>query len=163
MNRLAEGKSYGYIVDYADVLEDLSSALTSYEALAGFDEADLAGAVTGIQEIAKQLPQRYSDLLDVFRTVADTDDEEAYEQLLADETLRDEFYLRLREYAKTLSIALSSEQFLMHTGPADMTRYKTALRRFERLRASVQYRYAETVDYRDYEPKIKKMLTRHPC
>lgn len=161
VNRLAEGKPYGYIVDYADVLEDLSSALTSYEALAGFDEADLAGAVTGIRKITEQLPQQYSDLLSVFKIIADKNDEEAYEQLLADEKLRDEFYRRLREYAKTLSIALSSEQFLMQTEPADMTRYRTALRRFEKLRTSVQFRYAEAVDYRDYEPKIKKLLNTH--
>src|SRR5690606_36285030 len=35
------------------------------------------------------------------------------------------------------------------------------LRRFEGMRASVKQRYAETIDYRDYEPKIRKLLDTH--
>lgn len=161
VNRIADGKDYGYIIDYADVLENLDKALTSYEALAGFDESDIEGSLIGIQKITGELPQKYSDLLDVFKTVRQSDDEEAYEQLLADDDLRAEFYERLRDYAKTLSIALSSEQFLMFTSLSDISRYKSMLRRFEKLRTAVQYRYAETINYRDYEPKIKKLLDTH--
>jgi type I restriction enzyme, R subunit len=42
-------------------------------------------------------------------------DEEAFEQLLADEKLRADFYERLSAYAKTLAIALSSERFITDT------------------------------------------------
>lgn len=161
VNRLADGKDFGYIIDYADVLENLDKALTSYDALAGFDEADLTGSLTGIQAVTDTLPQKYADLLGVFKTVRNKDDEESYEELLADEKLREEFYERLRDYTKTLAIALSSEQFLAKTSSADIARYKLVANRFTKLRASVQYRYAETIDYRDYEPKIKKLLDTH--
>ncbi|MEZ5548307.1 MAG: hypothetical protein R3E74_11105 [Pseudomonadales bacterium] len=42
-----------------------------------------------------------------------------------------------------------------------MSRYKADLRKFQSLKASVKLRYAEAIDYRDYEPKIKKLLDTH--
>lgn len=38
---------------------------------------------------------------------------------------------------------------------------KADLRRFQSLKVSVKLRYAEAIDYRDYEPKIKKLLDTH--
>jgi len=35
------------------------------------------------------------------------------------------------------------------------------LKRFHNLKAAVKLRYAEAIDYRDYEPKIKKLLDTH--
>ncbi|MBW2742240.1 MAG: restriction endonuclease subunit R, partial [Deltaproteobacteria bacterium] len=35
------------------------------------------------------------------------------------------------------------------------------LRKFQLLKASVKLRYAEAIDYRDYEPRIKKLLDTH--
>ncbi|MCV5245205.1 type I restriction endonuclease subunit R, partial [Escherichia coli] len=37
VNRLYEGKEFGYIIDYASVLGELDKALTMYEAFEGFD------------------------------------------------------------------------------------------------------------------------------
>ncbi|MBN1279636.1 MAG: type I restriction endonuclease subunit R [Chlorobiaceae bacterium] len=161
VNRIYEGKEFGFIVDYANVLGELDKALSMYSAFEGFDEADLAGTLTSINSEIEKLPGRYSDLWDLFKTVKHSYDEEAYEVLLADDELREEFYLRLAEFAKTLAIALSSEKFLTETDEKTMSRYKTDLRKFQSLRASVQLRYAESIDYRMYEPKIRKLLDTH--
>ncbi|HBR92885.1 MAG TPA: restriction endonuclease subunit R [Opitutae bacterium] len=161
VNRLHEGKEFGYIVDYANVLGPLDEALTMYSAFEGFDEADIEGTLLSIHAEVAKLPQRYSDLWALFKTVKHSNDSEAYEQLLADESIRDEFYTRLSEYAKTFSIALSSEKFLFETDEALLARYKKDLKQFQKLKASVKLRYAEAIDYRDYEPKIKKLLDTH--
>jgi len=161
VNRIYEGKEFGFIVDYANVLGELDKALSMYSAFEGFDEADLAGTLSSINSEIEKLPGRYSDLWDLFKTVKHSYDEEAYEVLLADDELREEFYLRLAEFAKTLAIALSSEKFLTETDEKTMSRYKTDLRKFQSLRASVQLRYAESIDYRMYEPKIRKLLDTH--
>ena len=105
-----------------------------------------------------KLPQRYSDLWGIFKEVKNSRDEERYEVLLADDAVRNEFYERLTEYSKTLAIALSAEQFIMQTDEAQLNRYKNDLKRFQKLRSAVQLRYAETIDYRDYEPRIKKLI-----
>ena len=161
VNRLHEKKEYGYIVDYANVLEELDKALNKYDALAGFDETDLKGILASIDEEAARLEQRYSALWDVFKEIKGTHDEESYEVLLADEKLRDDFYERLTAYEKTLAIALSSEKFIMRIDADELQRHKNDLKFFEKLRKAVRIRYAEAVDYRDYEPRIKKLLDTH--
>ena len=161
VNRLCDGKDFGFIIDYADVLENLDKALTAYQALADFDQSDLDGALTSVSSEIESLPQKYAALVDIFKPLRASYIENDYEEFLSDEILREEFYDRLRDYAKTLSIALSSENFLSATDVADIARYKSALKRFEKLKASVQYRYAEVVDYKEYEPKIQKLLDTH--
>jgi len=161
VNRLFEGKDFGYIVDYASVLGELDRALGVYGALEGFDNEDLEGTLTSVREEVSKLPQRYSDLWDLFKEVGNRYDEEAYEVLLGDTALREEFYRRLADYAKTLGIALSTEQFVMETADDKLRRYKDDLKRFRNLRASVKLRYAEAIDYRDYEPRIRKLLDTH--
>ncbi|MBN8995232.1 MAG: HsdR family type I site-specific deoxyribonuclease [Rhizobiales bacterium] len=159
VNRVAEGKDYGYVVDYCSVLGELNQALTDYSALEGFDEADLAGTVISIKAETEKLGQRHSELWDVFRGVANTADEEALEQHLSDEARRDEFYDRLNAFARTLAIALSSHEFA--NDPANQRRitgYRNDLRRFENLRRAVGTRYQDAVDYGQYRKRIEKLL-----
>ncbi len=161
VNRIYEDKEYGYVIDYVGLLGELDKALTMYSAFEGFDEEDLADTLASVNVEVERLPQRYSDLWDLFKEVKNSYDEEAYEILLADDALRKEFYQRLAEYAKTFAIALSTEAFVMGIDEAKLRRYKADLKRFQNLKVSVKLRYAEAIDYRDYEPKIKKLLDTH--
>ncbi|WP_029462309.1 type I restriction endonuclease subunit R [Serpentinimonas barnesii] len=167
VNRLYEDESgsktkdFGYVIDYVGVLGELDQALTTYSALDGFDAKDLDGALSSIHEETKALPQRHAELWDLFKTVKNRHDEEAFEQLLADEKLRAGFYERLSAYAKTLAIALSSERFITEIPEHKLRAYKNDLKRFVNLKAAVKLRYAESVDYRDFEPRIQKLLDTH--
>jgi type I restriction enzyme R subunit len=161
VNRLHEGKEFGYIVDYASVLGELDKALTMYSAFEGFDEDDLLGTLSSINDEVFKLPQHYSDLWDIFKEIKNQHDEEEFEVLLADDALREDFYDRLSEYSKTLGIALSTEQFIMGTDEAKLKKYKDDLKRLQNLKAAVKLRYAESIDYRDYEPRIRKLLDTH--
>jgi type I restriction enzyme R subunit len=161
VNRLSEDKDEGFVVDYVGLLGELDKALIMYSAFEGYDEDDLKGSLTSIATEIEKLPQRYSDLWDLFKEVKNSYDEEAYEVLLADDEKREDFYQRLAEYSKTLGMALSSEAFIMNVEEAKLSRYKSDLKRFHNLKAAVKLRYAEAIDYRDYEPKIKKLLDTH--
>ncbi|MBL8527281.1 MAG: HsdR family type I site-specific deoxyribonuclease [Burkholderiales bacterium] len=166
VNRIYDGegarsKEFGYVIDYAGILGELDQALTTYSALEGFDEGDLTGALASIYDEVRQLPQRHAELWDVFKTVANRQDEEAFEQLLADEKIRENFYDQLSAYARTLAIAMSSEAFITGTPETRLKGYKADLKRFTNLKAAVKLRYAESIDYRDYEPKIQKLLDTH--
>ncbi|MEN8264709.1 MAG: type I restriction endonuclease subunit R [Nitrospirota bacterium] len=166
VNRLYENedsgtdKDFGFIVDYASILGELDQALTMYAdaGLTGFDEEDLEGTLASIQEEVAKLPQLHSDLWDLFKEVKNQHDEEAYEILLGDEALREEFYYRLTQYSNALGIALSTEKFIMETHETKLSQYRDDLKRFHKLKAHVKFRYQEVIDYRDYEPKIKKLL-----
>ena len=157
----AKVKDFGFVIDYVGVLGELDQALSTYSALEGFEAADLEVALTSIHEETKALPQRHAELWDLFKTVKNRQDEEAFEQLLADEKLRADFYERLSAYAKTLAIALSSERFITDTPEQKLRAYKNDLKRFVNLKAAVKLRYAESVDYRDFEPRIQKLLDTH--
>ena len=161
VNRLHEGKDFGYIVDYSNILGELDKALTMYDAFEGFDEDDLAGTLMSVNEEIAKLPQHYSELWDIFKEVKNKHDEEAFEVLLADESLREDFYDVLSQYSKTLGIALSTDKFIMEIDEDKLKKYKDDLKRFQNLKASVKLRYAESIDYRDYEPKIQKVLNTH--
>lgn len=158
-----EPKDFGYIVDYASILGELDKAMTMYAeaGLEGFDEEDLAGTLLSVHEEVAKLPQQHSDLWDLFKEVKNQHDEEAYEMLLADDALREVFYGRLATYGKTLSMALSTERFIMNTPEVRQQQYKDDFKRFRQLKAAVKLRYAESIDYRDYEPKIQKLLNTH--
>lgn len=167
VNRLYEdesgskSKEFGFIIDYVGVLGELDQALSTYSALQGFEETDLQGALASIHDEVKALPQRHAELWDLFKTMKNRQDEEAFEQLLADEKLRIRFYERLSAYARTLAIALSSERFVTETPDRKLQAYKHDLKRFVNLKAAVKLRYAESVDYRDFEPRIQKLLDTH--
>ncbi|MFC1786840.1 type I restriction endonuclease subunit R [Halobacteriota archaeon] len=158
VNRVYDGKDYGYIIDYNGILKELDEALSTYSALEDFDEEDLTGTVVSVVEEVRTLSQKHSDLWEIFKKITNKRDEEEYERLLADKELRQLFYDRLSDFSRTLGIALSTSWFYDEVDDAQIQRYKEELKFFQKLRASVKRRYAETIDYKEYEPKIKKLL-----
>ncbi|MCC5878216.1 MAG: type I restriction endonuclease subunit R [Candidatus Sumerlaeia bacterium] len=161
VNRLYEGKDFGYVLDYVGVLGKLDEALNVYGGLPEFDQIDLEGALSDISEYIQKLPQRHSDLWELFRPIRNRKDQEAFEQLLEDEALRAKFYERLSAYARVLQIALSSVEFSEETPPEKLRRYQQDLKFFESLRRSVRQRYAEQVDFKEYEKRIRALVDRH--
>jgi type I restriction enzyme R subunit len=161
VNRLADGKDFGYIVDYRGVLGELNAALNRYDALAAFDAEDVAEIVHDIEEQIALLPQRHSDLWAIFAPVANRNDREALERFLAPEDRRQRFYTALTAYAQTLRVALSSVRFFTDTPDAQIARYQGDLKFFHALRQAVRLRYAEAIDYREYEAKVRKLMDEH--
>ncbi len=161
VNRLCDGKEFGYILDYRGVLENLDHALDLYSSLPEFDAGDIKDILTDVSVETQALPQKHSLLWDTFKEVKNRQDEEEYELLLADEELRAKFYERLSAFSKTLAIALSSVKFLEETEPEKLNCYRADLKFFSKLRTAVRRRYAEVVDFGEYEPKIQKLLDTH--
>lgn len=158
VNRLEEGKDYGYILDYYGVLGDLNDALNEYRALEGYDPEDIEGTITTVWEEVQSLRQKHTALWDIFKTIKNKLDEEEYEQLLSDEQLRQQFYKRLSEFSRTLQIALSTIKFIEETPESTIEKYKKDLHFFQKLRVSVKKRYAEEIDYSEYEKKVQKLI-----
>ncbi|EKO33111.1 type I site-specific deoxyribonuclease, HsdR family [Leptospira santarosai str. CBC379] len=161
VNRLNEGKDFGVIIDYRGILENLNHALDLYSKLPDFDPEDLKHILTDMQEEIKHLPQIHSTLWETFKSIKNKKDEEEFEELLGDEKLRNTFFERLSAYARTLGIALSNERFLEETSKEKLAMYRENLGFFAKLRVSVRRRYAEIVDFSEYEPRIQKLLDTH--
>jgi type I restriction enzyme R subunit len=159
VNRLHPGKDFGYVIDYYGVISYLNDALELYSSLEGkFDKEDLEGALTDIGEELKSLPSLHDALWDLFRDIRNKKDEEAFEIALAEPVKREEFYSKLSRFSRTFKAALSSLHWLQGTPEEKIVRYKDDVVFFQRLRAAAKIRYAEGIDYRDYEQQIQKML-----
>lgn len=161
VNRLYEGKEYGLILDYSGVIEELDQAIDFYAQLADYDRQDLEETVAYVADKAARLPQLHSTLWDLFDGVKGSTDPEVYEVHLRDEALRATFYERFSQFARTLALALSSMGFLESTPEKTVNKYKADLKFFQNLRAAVTRRYQETIDFSEYEPRIRKLLDTH--
>lgn len=157
VNRLAEGKDYGEIIDYYGLLTELDEALLTYSNIGDFDEEDIQDALISAQEEIKKLPQLHSDLWEIFNGI-NKYDIEAYEQHLKYEDDRDKFYDKLSQYSKVLQLALGNFKFLEETPEKKIVTYKNDLKFFLNLRVSLKSRYAESIDRKEYEAKIQKLI-----
>jgi type I restriction enzyme R subunit len=158
VNRLFEGKDYGYVIDYVGILGTLTDAINTYSALSGFEQEDLQGTITPIKEVIDSLPKQHKDLWDVFKDCENTEDNEALERYLRHDDLRDEFYEKLSNFARTLQAAFSADKLFDYIDEAEIKKYKKDLKFFENLRRSVRIRYGEAIDHREYEDRVQKML-----
>ncbi len=165
VNRLYETdgveKQFGFIIDYEGLLGELDKALTTYAAFQGFDASDLAGTVHDVREQIRKLSQLHDQLWELFRPVKNKRDMEQFEQFLADEAVRQEFYERLRAFGRCLHISLSSHKILDVFDQARIDALKRDWKQFSELRHSVRLRYQETVDVKEFEPKIQSLLDDH--
>lgn len=158
VNRLFQGKEYGYIIDYVGLLGNLDEALTEYSALEDFDEDDLQNAVVDMTDEVRKVPIHHAAVLDIFKSVKNKNDIEALERCIAPQDIRDEFYERLSQFARTLQVAMASDVFYEEFSEREIGFYKSELKKFQSLRVSAMYRYAEAISYKEYEPRVKKLL-----
>ena len=161
VNRIYPDKEFGYIIDYYGVIENLDDALQLYSSFEDFDDEDLAGTLTNIADEIKKLPQKHADLWDIFKTIPNKRDAEAYQQLLKDEAIRVLFYDKLAAFAKSLKLALSSIQFHNEVEERVISRYKEDLTMFLKLRLAVVERFSDEIDYKQYEGQIQKLIDTH--
>lgn len=161
VNRVYTGKDFGYIIDYYGVLKALGEAMEKYTDMADYDSEDLAGTFANVSEEIKKLAQQHSVLWDIFKSVSNKKDEEAYEQLLRDEALRNSFYEKVSAFSRALKMALSTLQFHKDTPESLIQKYKEDAAFFLNLRSSVNQRYSDTVDFSQYEKQLQKLIDKH--
>jgi type I restriction enzyme, R subunit len=161
VNRLREGKEFGFVIDYFGVTGELGRSLDLYTSLSEFEREDLTSALTDISEEAAKLPRRRSELWDIFKGLGERDDEEAFERALADEELRGRFYEKFSAFNRTMSVSFSSAKFVSDMPREELERYKKDLVFFQKLRASVKQLHAEEIDFREHEAKVQKLIDSH--
>ncbi len=162
VNRLAEGKDYGLIIDYYGNLENLDGALKMYSGdKDSFDEEDLVGTITTISKELEKLPQAHSNVWNIFKTIKNKYDETTYEELLSDEEKRHSFYEKLSIFVRLLNLALSSLDFVKITPEKQVDKYKKDAKFFLGLRISVKRRFFDELDYKEYEAQVQKLIDKH--
>ncbi|WP_203329067.1 type I restriction endonuclease subunit R [Candidatus Laterigemmans baculatus] len=102
VNRTGHGKSAGILVDYYGVAGHLRDALAAYSA------EDIEGALQSLKDEIPTLRDRHARVVDLFHShgVDDITDTDAAVYLLADERLRAEFSVKLKQFLATLDLVL---------------------------------------------------------
>ncbi|WP_459827722.1 type I restriction endonuclease subunit R [Campylobacter concisus] len=158
VNRLYDGKDYGYIIDYRGLLGELDEALTSYASLSGFDPEDITGAVIDVRSEIIKAKTYYTHLDDLFSSVKFKDDLESYVAVLEDVQKRDDFKEWLSQFARAFKLALSSEKIYDILSEEEIKAYKQRVKFYNELRKAVQLRYHEACDFGKYEAQMQKLL-----
>lgn len=160
VNRLCDGKDYGYIVDYRGLLGELDKALTMYQdaGLEEFKEEDIKSSVYYIDTEINNMFEAYEDLNGLFKDIKNKNDLEEYEELLEDEKIRKDFYNKLCKFGSMLGIILPSDQAYYRIGKEKISELRKAISFYQKLRATVKLRYSETIDHKEYEAKMQKLL-----
>ncbi|MGM0703348.1 MAG: type I restriction endonuclease subunit R [Pseudomonadota bacterium] len=146
VNRTGHGKSHGIVVDYFGVANHLK------EALAAYSEEDIEGALQSLKDEIPLLRDRHLRVIDVLRGqgVDDLDDAEEAVQALADERVRAEFLVKLKEFNRGLDDVLPRPEGLEFVNDAKRLAYIHALAR---------NRYKDTPELgRDIGNKVRKLI-----
>jgi type I restriction enzyme R subunit len=167
VNRVAKGKTRGYVVDYIGLTGYLKEALSIY---AADDQPDLQ---EGLKNIATEVPvleARYRRLLQLFqdRGVGEiepwvrqqiTDPQQIYDVLqLAIEAMKDlkaraNFEVYLKKFLQSMDIILPNSA---------ANAYKTAVKRFGYLLAKVKDRYKDdTLSISGAGQKVRTLINEH--
>ena len=158
VNRTADHKEVGLLVDYYGVGAHLQKALQSY---APEDAEDAVGALASIKDELPKLRDRHARVVAVFAQAGvetfDTDqDVEACVEVLADEALRARFGVVLKQFLTTLDVVLPRPEGLPYVKDA---------KRFGRIQTVARRRYRDA-GLGDFDPslygeKVRKLIDEH--
>lgn len=81
-----------------------------------------------------------------------------WQKNLSDDELRNEFYDKLKNFANSLNLALTSRSIFVEVGLDLIEKYRNDYKFFNKLRYSVIERYDNTIDLSKYESGIKNLI-----
>jgi type I restriction enzyme R subunit len=146
VNRTGFGKRHGIVVDYYGVANNLEEALKVYSA------ADVEGALQSLKNEIPLLRDRHLRVIDVLRAkgIESLDDAEECVAVLADERVRAEFTVKLKQFMQSLDDVLPRPEGLEFTGDAKRLAYIYAIAR---------NRYKDTPTLgKDVGAKVRKLI-----
>ena len=146
VNRTGHGKHSGIVVDYYGVANHLK------EALAAYSDEDVEGALQSIKDELPILRDRHLRVIDVLRSQG-VDDLSAVEdavQALADERVRAEFTVKLKQFNQSLDEVLPRPEGLEFVDDA---------KRLAHIHALARARYKDTPEIgKDVGGKVRQLI-----
>ncbi|MFD6587347.1 type I restriction endonuclease subunit R [Streptomyces anulatus] len=153
VNRTADGKAAGFVVDYAGISKHLQAAMDAYAA------EDAEGAPTDFSaEIARLEPRRNRlRMLFTEQSVTPAGDKQTLEecvQLLADDELRSQFDSALRKFLATVEMVMPRREAKPYLADA---------RLYAEISTWARSRYQDTSDFDAslYGEKVRELINHH--
>ena len=173
VNRLdGDDKEYGYIIDYKDLFKSLEASIKDYtaEVFDGYDKADVAGLLSDRLGKARE---RLDEALESVRTLCEPVeapcDTLAYQRFFcakdtADkEALKENEPKRLTLYRLVASLLrayadAANEMTEAGYSEAEITKIKTDVDHFEKVRNEVKLASGDYIDLKMYEPAMRHLI-----
>jgi type I restriction enzyme R subunit len=149
VNRTGGGKKFGIVVDYFGLAHHLRDALKVYA------DEDIEGALQSLKDEVPVLRDRHLRVLEIFRSrgIDDLGDHEACVELLANERLRAEFAVKLKQFLDMLDVVLPRPEGLPFAPDAKQLAF---------IYARARNRYRDTpVLGKDVGAKVRKLIDDH--
>lgn len=167
VNRIAKGKTRGYIVDYIGLTDHLKEALSIY---ATEDQKDLEESLKDISSEVPVLEARYRRLIQLFKEQGVADIEGFAEQTITDPKKTYEILEQAVEAMKDLKLRANFEVYLIKflqsmdiiLPNAAANPYKIPVKRFGYLFARVKDRYKDdSLSISSAGEKVRKIINDH--
>jgi len=161
VNRTADGKDYGLVVDYYGVVNHLSEALSAYADADGKLDDLAAGALRSIAEEASRLSDRHARIRQFFAShgIDPVDDPKVIEQcvqLFENPELRARFDIDLKRFLLSLDIVLPRPEARPFIADAKL---------FGRIQFETRRRYRDQsnggFDPSLYREKVRQLIDEH--
>jgi type I restriction enzyme, R subunit len=149
VNRTGHGKKFGIVVDYFGLAHHLKEALSVYA------DEDIDGALQSLKDEVPVLRDRHLRVVDLFRSrgIESLADHEACVEALADERLRAEFSVKLKQFLDTLDVVLPRPEGLPFSPDAKLLAF---------IYARARNRYRDTPMLgKDVGAKVRKLIDDH--
>ena len=149
VNRTGYGKKFGIVVDYFGLAHHLKQALNVYA------DDDVDGALQSLKDEIPVLHDRHTRVVDLFRSrdIESIADHDACVEALADERLRAEFSVKLKQFLDTLDVVLPRPEGLPFASDAKLLAF---------IYARARNRYRDTpVLGKDVGAKVRKLIDDH--
>lgn len=163
-NRLYDNKDRGFIIDYRGINKAMDNAVKIYRDLANFEEDDIKDVIFSIGDILKELQTNHQNLANFFAELEQFKGkgklQEIYEQFLDTKEKRERFYELLSLFARSIDALITLPRYKESISEEEIKRYKNDLKFYLNLKASVQQRYHEKIDFKLYETRIKNLVDR---
>lgn len=149
VNRTAEGKTYGVVVDYWGDNRRISDALDMFS-----EEDGIATALRPLSEKIQLLESRHRAAIRLFEEINRQDDTACIE-LLGPDDIRAKFELDFLRFAEAMDMVLPDPKALEEPYPSD-------LKWLSRIRVLARRAYhQEPFDPKDYGAKVGEIITSH--
>lgn len=149
VNRTADGKTYGLVVDYWGDNRRIADALDMFS-----DEDGIASALRPLSEKIQLLESRHRAAIRLFEGISRQDDT-ACVQLLRKDDIRAKFELDFLRFAEAMDMVLPDPKALEEPYPSDLTW-------LSRIRVLARRAYhEEPFDPKDYGAKVGEIITNH--
>lgn len=172
VNRLdGDTKEFGYIVDYKQLFGDLTDAVNAYTsgAFEDYDEEDVKGLIRDrSSEAVKHFMEVYDEIEDLCEGVEEPCGDLQYMHYFCGSESNDqeteEAYQRMREKLYRLVSALvrafaEAKPYLSEElSSSDIQAYDAKVTFYVALRESIGNKSGDFLDYKAYEPDMRKMI-----